>query len=201
MKLRLPDIVALGTLALLVLGTLAVYGALPDSIPIHLDLSGNVDGYAPRAIGALVLPLSAIAVFAVIRLRSADAAATWTGAITIVFLTALQALLLRMALTRDDHAGAALGVILGIFSVAIGLLFPRLRRNRFIGIRVPWTLASDENWARTHLFAGRLFAIGGLVTLFACIVDGTVGTVVAVLSLIATSIVTTIHSFRLTRTT
>lgn len=196
MSPRSPEAVALGAIALLVVGTLAVYPALPESIPIHLDLTGKADGFAPRAVGAAVLPLGAIVTFLVMR-GAARAAMSWTGAITVVFLAALQAILLRMGLAGDDHAGTSLGLVLGVFSVALGLLFPRLRRNRFIGIRVPWTLASDENWARTHLLAGRLFAIGGVLSLLACAISGVAGTVVAILTLVATSVVTTLYSYRM----
>jgi uncharacterized membrane protein len=33
----------------------------------------------------------------------------------------------------------------------------------FLGIRTPWTLASDEVWGRTHRLAGRLFILLGLI--------------------------------------
>ena len=42
---------------------------------------------------------------------------------------------------------------LGALFVMLGLVMPRVRRNPWVGVRTPWTLASDENWARTHRFA------------------------------------------------
>ena len=39
----------------------------------------------------------------------------------------------------------------------------KLRKNFFIGIRTPWTLASDAVWERTHRLGGRLFMLAGLV--------------------------------------
>ena len=32
-----------------------------------------------------------------------------------------------------------------------------------MGIRTPWTLASDLSWVRTHRVGGRLFVVEGLV--------------------------------------
>ncbi len=194
MNLRTSDRVALGALALVVLGTLLVYPALPESIPTHLDLRGHADGWSPRALGAWVLPLVSVGTFALVRLRAPSAAAGWTATLTIAFLGALQAILLTMALRGEAQAGVGLPLVLGSFDVVLGLLLPRVRRNRWVGIRLPWTLASDENWARTHHLGGRLFVGAGLLTLFACAASATVGTVVAFASMIATTIVLSVFS-------
>lgn len=37
--------------------------------------------------------------------------------------------------------------------------------NLFVGIRTPWTLASEEVWYRTHRLAGWLFVLAGVVIL------------------------------------
>ncbi|MEO8711656.1 MAG: SdpI family protein, partial [Parafilimonas sp.] len=59
--------------------------------------------------------------------------------------------------------------------IAAGLLFALLGNNMynmqpnyFAGIRLPWTLESEDNWRKTHHLAGRLWFFGGL--LFAIIV-------------------------------
>ncbi len=44
-----------------------------------------------------------------------------------------------------------------------GVLLPRIRRNWFFGIRTPWTLSSDEDWAKTHQFARPLFMAAGVL--------------------------------------
>ena len=54
---------------------------------------------------------------------------------------------------------------MGAFLFALSFVMPRIRRNPVIGIRVAWTLASDENWARTHRFASYTFAAAGVVAL------------------------------------
>ena len=46
---------------------------------------------------------------------------------------------------------------------------PRVRRNPWIGVRTPWTMASDENWARTHRFAGYTMTGGGLCAVVAAL--------------------------------
>ena len=44
---------------------------------------------------------------------------------------------------------------------------PKTTRNYTMGIKVPWTLNSDENWNKTHRFAGMLWVAGGVIVLIA----------------------------------
>jgi uncharacterized membrane protein len=85
--------------------------------------------------------------------------------ITASLLGALHFIMLRTALTGELDAGVSIATVLAAFSVAFGLAMPRLRRNALAGIRVPWTLASDEAWARSHRVGGALFVAGGLAGL------------------------------------
>lgn len=47
----------------------------------------------------------------------------------------------------------------------VGLLLPHIKRNWFFGIRTPWTLSSDEDWARTHRFGRPVFMLAGVLIL------------------------------------
>ena len=66
---------------------------------------------------------------------------------------------------RRLHAQAAITVItllVGGLFIIVGNYLGKVRRNFFIGIRTPWTLASDEVWARTHRVGGWLFVMAGI---------------------------------------
>lgn len=52
---------------------------------------------------------------------------------------------------------------LGLFLVIAGNLMGKLTRNFFVGIRTPWTLASDEVWLRTHRLGGKILVLAGIV--------------------------------------
>lgn len=47
--------------------------------------------------------------------------------------------------------------------IIIGNYMPKARQNYTIGIRLPWTLANEENWNRTHRIAGYLWLISGIL--------------------------------------
>ena len=52
--------------------------------------------------------------------------------------------------------------MVGLLCMVLGNYFGKFPKNFFIGIRTPWTLASDVVWARTHRLVGRLFIVAGL---------------------------------------
>lgn len=42
----------------------------------------------------------------------------------------------------------------------------KIRQNYTVGIRLPWTLSSEDNWDKTHRLAGKLWIVGGVLVLF-----------------------------------
>ena len=51
---------------------------------------------------------------------------------------------------------------MGVLFVLIGNYLPKTKQSYTLGIRLPWTLASEENWNRTHRLGGVLWVLGGL---------------------------------------
>ena len=54
-------------------------------------------------------------------------------------------------------------LFVGMLLIIIGNYMPKARQNYTIGIRLPWTLANEENWNRTHRIAGYLWLISGIL--------------------------------------
>jgi uncharacterized membrane protein len=52
-----------------------------------------------------------------------------------------------------------------LFIILFGNVMGKLRRNFYIGVRTPWTLADERVWNATHRFAARTFVASGLVGL------------------------------------
>ena len=57
---------------------------------------------------------------------------------------------------------AVMPVLVGLVLTVVGNYMPKCKQNYTIGIKIPWTLHSEENWNRTHRFAGRLWVVCGL---------------------------------------
>lgn len=164
-----------GLFLLIALATaLWLYPSLPARVPTHWGLDGRVNGYHSR-FWAAAFPALAIALLAVLggvlpalsprRFRMGAFVWVWHLAMLIVqglVLAIGLAILLRSAgYAVNVPVVAMLGA--GALFVVLGNYMGKLRRNFFIGIRTPWTLASDAVWERTHRLAGRLMMPAGLL--------------------------------------
>lgn len=56
-------------------------------------------------------------------------------------------------------------LFMGVLFIIIGNLLPKMRQSTTMGIKLPWTLHSEENWNKTHRFSGKLWVAGGIVIL------------------------------------
>lgn len=53
----------------------------------------------------------------------------------------------------------------GGFFYYIGVMMEKAKRNYFIGVRNPWTLANEEVWDETHRIGAKGFKLSGVLTL------------------------------------
>ena len=56
----------------------------------------------------------------------------------------------QSALDYSIDANLILEILMGALLIIIGNYLPKCRQNYTIGIKIPWTLADEDNWNRTH---------------------------------------------------
>jgi len=73
----------------------------------------------------------------------------------------------------------------------LGNYLQSVKPNYFIGIRTPWTLENEETWKKVHRLGGKLWLVGGLITIFIAFIAKnnsllaiTFGTVTAIISIV-----------------
>ena len=157
--------------------TAAIYPSLPAEIPIHWNEMGEADGWASKAVGAWMTPGLVAATYALTLLSirvdprrknhgRSPATLRLFRVATPVFLIALHLTMQAVWLGAEvDLVGLVFAGTGALFAV-LGNVMGRLPPNYFLGIRVPWTLASDVVWKRTHRLAGQLWFVGGIALLF-----------------------------------
>ncbi len=149
-----------------------LYPSLPEQIPTHWNLAGEVDDYTPKPWGVTILPLAAVFVFLVMKLipmvsPKGFRTDQFQGVINIFtvtlvgFMSAVALLVLIAATGRDVHVNEVVFAGVGLLFIVLGNYLGKVRKNFFIGIRTPWTLASDEVWSRTHRLGGYVFVLIG----------------------------------------
>lgn len=170
----------LATIGLIVIAFLvsaAVYPIMPDRIPIHWNIKGQVDGYGSRAVGLFLMP----AVMAGMALLFAALPAlspknfevdTFRSSYLFVVLicTALFGYIHGVALVsawQEVKGGPHVDmprILIGgmmLFFCMLGNVMGKIRRNFYIGVKTPWTLASDRVWNDTHRLAAWLMVGAG----------------------------------------
>lgn len=61
---------------------------------------------------------------------------------------------------------------LGLLFLVMGNYMPKIRQNRTLGIKLPWTIKNEECWRKTHIFGGYLMIIAGLIVCIGAIICG-----------------------------
>ena len=165
-------------IAAAVLFSMFVYPRLPERMPVHWGLHGQVDRYGSRVEGAFMLPALMLLIWLLLRFlpridprreNYAKFADTYELLINsfITLLAVMQVALLGTALGWPVSMERVVPGLVGLQFIILGNALPRARPNWWFGIRTPWTLSNDRVWARTHRVGGYLLAAAGVVLLSA----------------------------------
>ena len=149
----------------------AVYSRLPETLATHWGFGGEPNGWSSRAFAVFGLPAILLAANLLVPFmlradpkRENMSPALQTVAIwTIPFVSLLACgTTLGYGLGYDVRVEKLIPVLVGVLFVVIGNYLPKTKQSYTMGIRLPWTLSSEENWNRTHRLAGFLWVIGGV---------------------------------------
>ena len=148
------------------------WNRLPDVMATHFGFNNEANGFSSKAFAVFGLPLILLAVL-------------WVGAFvtahdpkrqnispkmfSLMLWIAPVISLVAAATIYPVNLGYELNIaffselLLGLMFIIIGNYLPKARQNYTIGIKIPWTLANEENWNRTHRLAGYLWMICGIL--------------------------------------
>ena len=157
-----------------------LYPGLPQRVPTHWNIEGKVDGWGDKSWatflmpGAMVLMLILFAFLPALSPKHFEVDSFRSTYLYImVLITALFAymngviLLATLQEVRGGEKFMDIGrVLIGgmfLFFALLGNVMGKVRKNFYIGIRVPWTLASDRVWNDTHRLAAWLMVAGGIL--------------------------------------
>jgi uncharacterized membrane protein len=193
-------------IAAMVVFTVVVWSALPERIPSHWSIRGEVDGWSGRTRGALLAPAMAVVVWLLLPLlRRVDPRRRNYDRFEPTFWLVVNVIVLFLAVVHVLTLGAALGwgldmtrallALVGLMFAGLGNYLPRLRSNWWMGIRTPWTLESDAVWRATHRLAGHTFVIAGLGAMGAALWPGSLAFVVALGAMMLGAFIPAIYSY------
>ncbi len=168
-------------LAAAVAATAILYPHLAERVATHWGLHGQPNGYSSKATlflfgpGLLVFTMLLTALLPWLSPRHFEVdtfrmAYRRIMAYLFVMFAYFDAVMLWLASGHAVNAGRAIVGGVCLFLVLIGNLLGKVRRNFYIGVRTPWTIANERVWNSTHRFAAKtLVAAGALGLLFSIV--------------------------------
>lgn len=151
-----------------------LWNQLPEEIATHFGTDGVANGWSSRGTAVFGFPLFMLFVHVMcVGITLADpkranmndkmvALILWIAPVTSIFMTVS---IYGNALGYDMNVEKLAMVLVALMFVIMGNYLPKCKHNYTVGIKLPWTLDSEENWNRTHRMAGFVWVIGGLIML------------------------------------
>ena len=195
------------TLVLLipVLVGLLLWNRLPDPMPSHWNIDGEVDGWSSKAftvfgLPALMIALQWVCVFATKADPKYENYNPKMLQLALWICPAIGLLLCGMvypaALGYSVPIETVMPLFMGALFMVIGNWLPKCKQTYTMGIKLPWTLDNEENWNATHRFGGKVWFFGGVLIMATAFV-GSFWLLFA--ALIVMVILPTIYSYALYR--
>lgn len=155
---------------------LLLWNQLPSELVTHWDAKGTPNGWSPKWFAVIGLPLILLALhWLCATITSADPKSRYLNRkmVTLVLwicpIVSLFCAIMVYAEALNIHLNVELfgSVFTGAVFIMIGNYLPKCQQNYTVGIKLPWTLNSKENWNRTHRFAGPVWVICGVILILA----------------------------------
>ena len=154
-----------------ILAGVFLWDKLPEQIPFHWNANGEVDGWGSKPLAVFGMPaiLLAFQWLCVLGTSADPKKANHSEKIIQLVLwiipvisVAVHAMVYMTALGAEVRVEVIMPILVGLVLTIIGNYLPKCKQSYTIGIKIPWTLNSEENWNKTHRFAGRLWVVCGL---------------------------------------
>ncbi len=184
---------------------LILWNKLPEKMPVHWGVNGEVDGWTSKPIAVFLLPVILFAIqwlcFFVSGLDpkrrniSDKVLGIVLGIIPSINLV-IHILMYLFALGYEVDVVVAILVLVGMLFIIIGNYLPKCKQSYTMGIKLPWTLNDEENWNATHRMAGKLWVVGGVATMGCAFLSATIAFIVTMSIVAVMVLIPTVYSYR-----
>lgn len=158
------------------------WNKLPEQMGTHFGVNGEVDGYSNKTFAVFGTPLLLLAVewFCAFVTANDPKKQNISPKLfkLILYIIPIVSMFIALFLYSYNlgfniNITNAAAIFVGLIFIIVGNILPKAKHNYTVGIRIPWTLANEENWNRTHHLAGYLWVIGGIITILLSFIDAT----------------------------
>lgn len=150
-----------------------IWNTLPEKVPTHWSAKGDIDHWGDKTFLISVpfmLPVFIYALLLVIPIIDPKKRIALMGGkyyqfkfILVLLMSLLALFIIYISKNQSFSSPNFIFILIGVLFIVLGNYFKVIQPNYFIGIRTPWTLENNEVWRLTHIFAGKLWFVGGLL--------------------------------------
>jgi uncharacterized membrane protein len=154
--------------------SVVLYPHMPDQIPTHWNIQGEVDDYGSKEWAIFLLPGIMVLMIVLFRVLEWASPRQFTVEnfrptyyfvllILVALMAFIHALMLWTAVAGPVDTTRVLIAGMCLFFAMLGAVLGRVQRNFWVGVRTPWTIASERVWKDTHRLAAWLFVVAGML--------------------------------------
>lgn len=180
-----------------------IFSSLPEKIPMHYNIYGEVNRWGNRyeiflfpiiiIITALIFQLSR---FTKNKVANAKPYHSITLGVLFIFNVFNFIFLYDCFYPRNIEIINLFNAAFSIMFIFIGNFFPKLKQNSFVGIKIYWTLNNETVWYKTHRLGGIVWVVGGSIMLPLCLfVPGISSSIILLVGLAIISIIPLVYSY------
>lgn len=173
----------------------------------HWGITGEANGWVSKAVGIYLLPLVTLILYLglliipkieVYQKNLEDFAQQfWGFKVVLVFVMGViyvATLLPNLGYWKNTDPMLIIVPAIAMLFFYVGYMLNFTKRNYFIGVRTPWTLADEKIWEKTNKLASKLFWICGALALVSLVSPGDVRLWVLLLPVVITAIGASLYS-------
>jgi len=169
------------TILISIITSFLFYNELPIKMASHWNAQGIVDGYSSKLFNVLFFPVLQIFLLLLltyvpkldpkkknIKLFEGNYSLFISVIMIFMYLVQLQVFLWNIDIKIPIET--SFPILFGILFIFVSYLVKSAKQNFTIGIRTPWTLASEKVWDKTHALGAKLFRVGGILTILSSLI-------------------------------
>ncbi|SFC51052.1 SdpI family protein [Clostridium uliginosum] len=187
--------------------SISLYNKLPDLMPMHWNISGEVNRYGSKLFAAFLPPVFMIVIWLGMlyspkidpkkaNYSKFNESYTIISNALVTFFFVIHIVIIATSLSYNIPINKVIPFMVGILFIIIGNYLPKSKSNFFYGIKTPWTLTSEEVWKKTHRLGGKLFVFSGLIiSVSSLLFKGNIQFIILLISVFIVGIIPIIASY------
>lgn len=150
-----------------------LWDKLPNEVALRFDFEWNAGSYYSKGFAVFGFYLLFLAMHLLVAICCASENEKGEGIPDKIYRLFLWICPIMSILSAVLIYGNALGCkidvsfwvmfTLGFLYLILGNYAPKIRRNRFAGVRIKWTFESKKNWEHTNRFSGYIMCVLGII--------------------------------------